>query len=136
LLLLLDHRLAELTIEKSPLQTLLIQIGVAGVEQRLGSKVLMSSKNRTGAGKHDMNATNGKYYNSGGGGGGGNRYSSQKEAQKEDSSDESEGRGAAVGKGMKRSGAGSMRADLLASGGSKRRKKKRSGGSGGGLGDG
>ncbi len=107
-----------------------MQTGVAGVEQRLGKKVMMSSKNRTGAAKHDLNATNSRYWNSGGG----NKFNntSRKEAEKEDGSDESEGRGAAIGKGKKRSSIGSMRADLLASGGSKKRKKKLRGGGGGG----
>lgn len=103
-----------------------MQTGVAGVEQRLGYKVLMSSKNRTGAGKNEVNATNSRYWNSGD-----KSKNNNSKAEKEDSSDESEGRGAAIGKGKKRNDIASMRADLLASGGSKKRKKNRGGGGGG-----
>jgi hypothetical protein len=102
-----------------------MQTGVAGVEQRLGRKVMMSSKNRTG--KQELNTTNNRYWNSGSGG---NKNNTQ--ADKEDSSDESEGRGASIGKGKKRNELASMRADLLASGGSKKRKTNRNSAGGGG----
>jgi len=108
----------------------IIQTGVAGVEQRLGQKVLMSSKSRTGAGKGDLNARNSRFWN--GDGGNKSNSSAQIRVDKEDSSDESEGRGTAIGKGKKRNSIGSMRADLLASGGSKKRKNKRGGGGGNG----
>ncbi|KAG7666917.1 hypothetical protein KSW81_000671 [Nannochloris sp. 'desiccata'] len=70
------------------------QTGVAGVEQRLGRKVLMSSKSRTGLGKEELNATNGRFWNSGGGNK--NSNSAQIKVDKEGSSDESEGRGTAI----------------------------------------
>ncbi|KAH7615601.1 hypothetical protein NADE_007599 [Nannochloris sp. 'desiccata'] len=106
------------------------QTGVAGVEQRLGRKVLMSSKSRTGLGKEELNATNSRFWNSGGGNK--NSNSAQIKVDKEGSSDESEGRGTAIGKGKKRNNIGSMHADLLASGRSKKRTKNRGGGGGSG----
>ena len=47
---------------------------------------------------------------------------SKNQVKEEDSSDESEGRGAAIGKGKKRIGSAPQRGDLLATGGSKKRK--------------
>jgi hypothetical protein len=85
----------------------------------------MSSKSRTGAGKEELNATNSRFWNSCGGNK--SSISAQMKADKDDSSDESEGRGTAIGKGKKRNNIGSIRADLLANRGSKKRKKNRGG---------
>lgn len=100
----------------------LSQAGVAGLEHRLGRKIMMSSKARIGAGAGPYGGHSNTKHNA-----------ADKVYEKEEhSSDESEGRGAAVGKGKKRNAPASLRADLLASGGSKRRKKKNGGARGGG----